>query len=308
MVVDKVLQCPACKASARTISIQSNEDGGRFLHCSSCSRRFAQDKDNGFFSFFVGARQSEGSPMLQEQREGNFFTNKRFMKLCLDSLVFHVRQTLGWYASKVILDVGCDTGKYALNLKDLYHQYYGLEPFSVSAEFAVDQTVFPENAVLIQYNSTSNLPVNDDAADMMLLLASYDHIPNPESFMKDAYGKIKDGGYLLILCSNYNFWAKRLANKITGKKMFQHRDTHFRVHSPDSLINEIQSFVHLKAEYVNADFFFLPNVPKSINFLYFSINVMAFVNSLLKHIFSLLSIKDGGSGMIVVFKKDVAGK
>ncbi|MBI2594653.1 MAG: methyltransferase domain-containing protein, partial [Candidatus Colwellbacteria bacterium] len=218
MVIDEVLQCPACKPSARTILLESTKDDDRLLRCSSCSKRFTQDKDDGFFSFFIGARKSEGSLMLQEQMEGSFFTNRKFKELCLNSQIFHLRQTLKQYGLKTMIDVGCGTGEYALHLKGLYRQYYGLEPFPVPAELAVGRSALPENAVLVQYDSTNNLPVSNQGADILLLIASYDHIPNPENFLKDAYNKIKDGGYLLIMCSNYNFWAKRLVNKITGKK------------------------------------------------------------------------------------------
>lgn len=68
MVIDKVLQCPACKPSAKTISIESTNDGDRLLHCSLCSKRFTQDKDSGFISFFIGARKSEGSSMPKDAR------------------------------------------------------------------------------------------------------------------------------------------------------------------------------------------------------------------------------------------------
>ncbi|MBU1015363.1 class I SAM-dependent methyltransferase [Patescibacteria group bacterium] len=266
-------------------------------------KKFPQDKTNGFFSFFTGVCESEGSPMKKEEVEGNFFTNKKFRKACLDSQIFSLRQILQRYSGNIMVDIGCGTGEYALYLKGLYHAYYGLEPFHIPAEVAVPQSVLPENAFLVQYDSTRNLPLHADTADVISFIASYDHAVNTKNLLQDAYGKLKDGGYLIIMCTNYNFWAKQLINKLAGKKMFQHKETHFNVYSPDSLINEIQSFIPVKAVYMDAGFFFLPNLPKAAGFLYFSAQCMVFANSLLRNFFSLVSMKDAGSGMVVVFKK-----
>lgn len=302
MTIDKILQCPVCKKSVPTIMRQeSDKNENKFLYCASCLKKFHRDEENSFFQFFEKECKSKGTFMTES--EVNFYTNQKFKELCVNYLNSNLKQALKKYGKKIIVDVGCGNGKYAYNLNGLYCRYYGLEPFRISRNLAIDSSRLPENAMLLQYDTTEGLPIRDNSADIITFLASYDHVPNVKNTINNVYKKLKKDGYLLVLCSNYNFWVKQSINHLLGKKMFQHQNIHFNVYSPASLIKEVKSFSDFKVECVKADFFFLPNLPKEINFIYFSKKLMIFINFLLKYFLKMLSVKNAGSGMIVVFKK-----
>lgn len=300
MPSDKILQCPACKSSNDTIIIGGLKIGKKFLFCSSCSKRFFQNNKNNFFPFFIGECKSKGSPITESE---DFFTNKKFKNFCTNRIFLNFRQTLEKYKPYILIDVGCGIGDYANHLKGFYRKYYGLEPFNVPADLALKASSIPDNALLLWYDASSGLPLHNDSSDAIAFIGSYDHIPNIREVMQDAYKKLKKGGRLLIMFSNYNFWPKRLINFMTAKRMFEHRNFHFSVYSPNSLIEEVKSFIDVKLEYVRADFLFLPNLPKSLKFLYFSEKLLFFVDALLKYLFKFLLVKNAGSAAIVVFKK-----
>lgn len=300
MLIDKVLRCPSCNASSATVALEK-KGSGNFLYCVSCKAIFQQDKRDSFFLFFKGECERKGYLLSKEKKD--IYTNRNFADLILSNTVTNLKLALKEYSAKVAVDIGCGNGGYARTLTGLYQDYYGFEPSDIPDEEVIDRSHLPENAILVHYDTTKNLPIHNESADVATFIASYDHIPDAEVVVKDVYNKLKDNGHLIIVMQNHRFWIRRIMNLTAGKVLFKNEIQHYRVHSPNSLIKEIRSFVNMQVESVRADFFFLPNLPKQLGFVYLSKNVMLFMNCLLKCIFSLFFRKHLGSVMIVVFKK-----
>ena len=302
--ISKVLRCPSCNASSKTIIFKERKDADNFLYCISCKAEFSQNKKDSFFLFFKGESKRRNSFLSEYNKD--IYTNRNFRELILSNEIANLKLVLKECSAKVMVDIGCGNGGYAKTLDGLYQEYYGFEPSEIPGKGAIEESYLPKNAILLHYNLLKNLPLHNESVDVVTFIASYDHIPDAENVVKDVYNKLKINGYLIILMQNNRFWVRQIMNRIRAEKLFKggKGDHHYRVHSPDTLIKEIRSFVNIKVEFVRADFFFLPNLPKQLRFIYLSKNVMILVNFLLRYFFSLISKTHIGSVMIVVFKKN----
>ena len=304
MLIDKVLKCPSCNADNPTIALEE-KDNSRFLHCISCNATFPFDKRDSFFLFFKERGGATGH--LLSEYEKDLYANKNFRDFHLSNTISDLKLALKDLRVKVIIDIGCGNGGYTNALKGLYQDYYGLEPSEIPNKETINEPYLQKGVTLIHYDPAKNLPIHNGSADAAVLIASYDHIPDVENVVKDIYNKLNDNGYLIIVMQNYHFWIKNIINRVSGKRLFRGESDHYRVHSPDTLIKETRSFVDLEVKSIRADSIFLPNLPKRFGFIYFSKNMMIFVNSLIKHLFLLFPKKNLGSVMTVVFKKSDRG-
>lgn len=304
MLIDKVLKCPSCNADSPTIVLEE-KGNSRSLHCISCNAIFPLGKRDSYFLFFKERSDAKGH--LLSEYEKDFHTNRNFRDFHLSNTISDLRLALKDLRVKVIIDIGSGYGGYPNALKGLYQDYYGLEPSEIPNEETINEPYLQKGVILIHYDATNNLPIHNGSADAAVLIASYDHIPDVENVVKDIYNKLNDNGHLVIVMQNYHFWIKKIINRVSGKQLFKGESDHYRVHSPDTLIKEIRSFVDLEVKSIRADSIFLPNLPKRLGFIYFSKNMMIFMNSLIKHFFSLFLQKNLGSVMTVVFKKSGRG-
>jgi len=302
MFIDKIIKCPSCNTNSPTISLKE-EGGNRFLHCVSCKAAFPYNKKDSFFIFSKEKEKMLGT--LLSKYEIDFYSNRNFKKACINSIISNLKLALKEYPGRIVVDIGCGNGGYARDLKGLYQEYYGFEPSNIPDEVVVNKSDLPKNVILIHYDPTKNLPLHNGSVDIVLLIASYDHTLNSENLTKDIYRKLNNNGYLIIVMENYNFWIKNIINRVFKKRLFRDavKHKHYCFHSPNGLIKEIQSFVNLEVKSIRADFFFLPNLPKQLKFIYFHKSIIIFMNSLIRCLFSFFSQKHLGNTMVVVFKK-----
>lgn len=304
MLIDKVLRCPSCNADSPTIALEE-KDNNRSLHCISCNATFPFDKRDSFFLFFKERGGAKGHFLSEYEKD--LYANKNFRDFYISNTNFDLKLALKYLRAKVLIDIGCGSRGYPGPLKGLYQDYYGLEPSEIPDKETINEPYLRKGVILIHYDPAKNLPIHDGSVDAAVLIASYDHIPDAENVMKDIYNKLNDNGYLIIVMQNYHFWIKNIINRVSGKQLFRGESDHYRIHSPDTLTKEIRSFVDLEVKSIRADSIFLPNLPKRFGFIYFSKNIMIFVNSLIKYFFSLFPRKNLGSVMTVVFKKSGRG-
>ncbi len=300
MLIDKVLKCPSCNTDNPTIALEE-KDNNWSLHCISCNAIFPFDKRDSYFLFFKERGDAKGH--LFSEYEKDLYANRNFRDFHLRNTISDLKLALKDLRGKVLIDIGSGYGGYTNALKGLYQDYYGLEPSGIPNKETINEPYLHKGGILIHYDPAKNLPIHNGSVEVAVLIASYDHIPDVENVVKDIYNKLNVNGYLIIVMQNYHFWIKNIINQVSGKQLFRGKSDHYRIHSPDTLIKEIRSFVDLEVKSIMADSIFLPNLPKRFGFIYFSKNMMIFVNSLIKHSFSLFPRKNLGSVMTVVFKK-----
>jgi SAM-dependent methyltransferase len=267
-----------------------------------CGTQFARNNTTKFYQFFEEKQKQERS--LLEHQEQDFYTNEVFKTVSLEANTKALKATVKNISPKYLVDIGCGTGGFAIELAGLYENYLGFDPSSIPEGINLTAEP-PSNVMLIRNDPELSYPLMDNSVDLVAFIASYDHIPDPKPVVQDLWKKLKPGGFMLINMTNYGYWLKTVLNKVIRKQLYKHDDDHFCVHSPESLIKDIQAFVpDAKVEQIAADYRHIPNLPKSAGFIYLKPFTAKMINAVLKFfVVHLCRVKHSGADMIVVFKK-----
>jgi SAM-dependent methyltransferase len=175
-----------------------------------------------------------------------------------------IREALRKCKPNTLLDIGCGDGGYSEALSDLYTSYLGLEPSEIPAPKRLRNPP-GENVILVHNDPSKPLPVAKNSVDLVMFLASYDHIPNRKEVVAQAWEALKPFGFLLITMTNYSFWAKRLLNFVLGREVAKQEHDHFCVHDPKTLANEILSSARIgEVFWCQADNIYIPNSSATI--------------------------------------------
>jgi SAM-dependent methyltransferase len=296
MSLNLVLKCQKCKSVSPSIQVNDNE-----LVCMKCNERFIKEPEDDFYNFYSGSKIVEGSLLSEEKQD--FLINQAFASISFKANLNELQNAVLKVNGAVMLDIGCGNGRYSYYFKDILKEYYGLEPSLIPAHRIVKNTNKLNQTIFIHYSTEIDLPVHSESVDIVTFIASYDHIPDVAPIVKNAWGALKPGGTMIINMQNYDFWIKRLLRKIISKRRLQNEDDHFRVHSPNTLVKEIYSVVNPISYHISSDFFYLPNLPKKLGWLYFSTGLMSMLNGAIRLILKTFRICHSGSAMIVSFKK-----
>jgi SAM-dependent methyltransferase len=293
--METVLLCPQC------LKEKLKYDNSTLI-CIKCKSSFPQESSTFFYDFRTQKFQSEKSFLIEEELD--FHCNSIFQKYVGSTCMDKCRSIVKQLEPDIILDIGCGPGFFAKNIKGLFFSYFGFEPSNIPIGRGYSESP-PENVFLFHDDINKKLPIRDQSIDLVLFMASYDHIEKPETVVRDAWDKLRLGGHLMIVMTNYAFWVKNLLNCLLGGGNFQHEHDHYCVHSPASLEEEILRFIpKARLERVEADDIFVPNIPKKIGFFYFNIRWVAFLNKTLKTLINFIfRLKHRGSTMALVFKK-----
>lgn len=294
-----ILTCPQCDKGI----IHRVNGPGNCLLCSTCYSIFQQDSHDFFYDFRSGSPKQDRSLLIHEI--GDTYANSILRRFVFNVVTNHLRKAVSLCNPNRILDVGCGNGAYAYVLDGLFLEYYGLEPSDIPRGRRLTSPT-KSNVTLVHHDVDKPLPIKDTSVDLVSFISSYDHIPNIKAVLSDVWNKLKPGGFLLIAMTNYFFWAKRLVNFISRRKLFKQLREHHCTHSPYSLIQEVRS-IEPKAEpfYIDADFLYIPNVPKYLSFLYFNYRLTAIQNVVIGFVVkTALGVKRSGSTMIIILQKE----
>jgi SAM-dependent methyltransferase len=286
------LTCPACNGCIRT-STQRGE-----LVCVACDRAFAVDPLDGFYALYDLAPMQNRSLLSDEEP----ILNPAMTSFGVPLTVHTIREALRKCQPKTVLDIGCGNGGYADALSGLYTSYFGLEPSVIPTSRRMANQL-GENVILVHNDPSRPLPVTKNSFDLVMFLASYDHIPNRNEVVARAWDAVKPFGFMLITMTNYGFWAKRMLNFILGREVAKQEHDHFCVHNPQTLEDEVLSSGRIgEVFWCEADNIYVPNSRAQI--LYQSRLALTIANWLLRHtVNSVLRKKHAGSTMTVVFRK-----
>lgn len=300
---DSVLVCPKCGATSMTLGLRDGIVAE--LACPSCSASFERDQRDRFFHFY-DQPVSQTRSLLVHQDEKVSRGQQRLVRFGVAKTVPAIRDALQRAQSDVVLDVGCGSGGYAITFSDLYGRYYGIEPSKIPQERMLDRDL-PERVVLVHNNPEAPLPIQDESIDIVMFLASYDHIPDRNTLIQEVWRKMRPGGHLLITMTNYAFWPKRALRWLAGRPVFTNDFEHYCVHSPGTLTAELRSIVGTaEVTSVDSDSVFVPNLPAWISGIYRSPFVIEFLNACARIACTkVLRLRNSGSVMTVVFRKPV---
>lgn len=286
------LTCPACGECIRIPSDRSE------LVCPACGRVFAINPLDGFYALYDLAPIQNRSLLSDEEP----ILNPAMTSFGVSLTVRTIREALRKCRPNTVLDIGCGNGGYAEALSSLYTSYLGLEPSVIPASKRISKPL-GENVILVHNDPSRPLPVKKNSCDLVMFLASYDHIPNRNEMVAQAWDAVKPFGFMLITMTNYSFWAKRMLNFVLGREVAKQEHDHYCVHTPSTLEAEVLSNGRIgEVFWCEADNIYIPNSRAQI--LYQSRLVLTVANWLLRHtVTSFLRKKHAGSTMTVVLRK-----
>ena len=150
----------------------------------------------------------------QIESETDTFTNQRYTQ-------FHRLFPAG---TKVVLDVGCNTGRGGQVLKDLNKNYeiWGMDVVQERLE-QLDDKVYAKKIL----GSASDIPIEDNSVDAIVGGEFIEHLYalDAVSFLAEAFRVLKVGGVLLVTTPNpYDIKRKYRKESILG---FSHVSQHF---------------------------------------------------------------------------------
>jgi ubiquinone/menaquinone biosynthesis C-methylase UbiE len=127
------------------------------------------------------------------------------MSLWLNALVTHL--PIG--EIKIILDVGCGTGRFSAKLADKFNaQVVGVDPSRTMLIKARESILHP--SVLFQYGDAQYLPVPNESVCLLYLSMVYHHIADPSLASREFHRVLRTGGFVCIRNSTRDLLDKVL--------------------------------------------------------------------------------------------------
>jgi SAM-dependent methyltransferase len=161
------------------------KDHARIVECKSCGLVYS----NPYFDDEVLRSLYRGAAYIDEQQLGN---------MSGDYLSEFVRATAGLDHSACVLEIGCANGFF---LEKLYQagftNVYGVEPGKDAAERA---SPVIRQRILNDFFEPSRL--RERSFDVVCCFQIFDHMPDPNQFLRDIGSVLKPGGILLAINHN----------------------------------------------------------------------------------------------------------
>ena len=135
-------------------------------------------------------------------------------------------------ADSRVLDVGC--GAEAPLLRELTGRRFGVDPTA---------RPLADSALFVFSGSANALPFLDNSFDLVYCRSVIEHLPQPESFFREASRVLRSGSSLIFLTPNRwdyvsmgaslvpNRWHPTIVNKMTGRAEHDTFPTHYRANS-----------------------------------------------------------------------------
>ncbi len=301
--VDRAIQCTTCASDFPTL-VASNRGGRYSLVCRKCGASYVSNKA-GFVRVSASENAEIGNLLVDQTPVA--YASGSYKSFVFKAFSSRLAKIVGKVKPGVVLDIGCGNGGWSHILaRGGRALYYGLEPSPIPPDQIRQR---PDYCVLVQYDPQRPIPVHRESVDLVTFIASYDHIPDPQRVIPQAWMALRPGGHLLVAMTNYDFWPKRVLNWLTRRRLFMHSHEHCCVHTPGSLSDALLAHVgHLGASiiHVAADDILIPNLPRRLGWIYCSDALVRFLNLGLRA--SLWFWPGHGSIMFVLVRKLATGQ
>ena len=189
-------KCPVCEAGERTLLIEFPELV--YVRCASCGLLYKSEQierlgvgyEDEYFKF---------------NRAGFLKRWGHRVRKCMRQLMDCLQVTPD---AKVALDVGCSAGYVLAAAKRL-----GLEPVGVDiSKFAVE--LCREKGFRAELGSLSDVPLSNDAVDIVTLKHTLEHVPDPLDGLREMLRVLRPGGALLIVVPDADKWKIALMPRL----------------------------------------------------------------------------------------------
>ncbi len=191
----------------------------------------------------------------------------------------------------IVLEIGGGHGFFYDLISDVIDQYINIEPSDLNIKESLNRRLQKKNYFHLKA-SAEKIPIKDCNVDLIISLASLDHIPNTKKAISEISRVLKVNGNFILSLNNRSSWWKII---LRNTKYLKEREKiikkdHYILWSANELKNNIS--IHLKTIKIKT-LCFTPQIPRYWRYLTF-----LFENIGTK-LFPL-----GGSNTIAIFKKN----
>ena len=138
----------------------------------------------------------QGGTYSPHQRKGGGAVGLVYRLLRPFSLGFKARQAAAGLSPGVVLDVGCGTGEFLVEMQRRGWQGWGIEKDEAAAQIA------RESGSPVLIGDPSDVDLGDGTFDMITLWHSLEHLPDPKSGLAKLSRHLKPSGRLVIALPN----------------------------------------------------------------------------------------------------------
>lgn len=158
-----------------------------------------------------------------------------------------------------MLEVGGGTGHFFDRVAEHASLYVNVEPAPLDLGEREVRRLGRDGYLCLRCSGES-LPLDDRSVDLVLALASLDHIPDPDAAIAEAARVLDPAGQLIVILNNRGSWWKRLLGG-TGY-LRRHLESVARHHTVQWTFDEIVDHLSRRFETVRArSLIFVPFVP-----------------------------------------------
>lgn len=204
-------KCAICEKDSYTVLYKANFDIGKLDEKTFSARRLP---DRVHFQIVrcktCGLLYS--TPVLEYEKLENLY-KKSFVDY--DEHIDNLKKTYGYYLKQLetygvkketLLEIGCGNGFFLEEaLSQGYKEVYGVEPGRKSAEKAPSH--IKKNIAVEMFKSGL---FKKNFFDVVCCFQTLDHLPDPNSVLKECFSLLKKGGYVLFLNHDAGSFGARL--------------------------------------------------------------------------------------------------
>jgi len=130
---------------------------------------------------------------IAERYDAGRRLSDRALRLWLDEMSLYVKPD----EIRVILDVGCGTGRFAIGLAETFHaEVIGVDISRTMLAKALKN--ISHHRVSFRVGNAEQLPVIDGSSCLAFLSMVYHHIGNPARAFRELHRALRDGGFVCI--------------------------------------------------------------------------------------------------------------
>lgn len=192
----------------------SDSSMGAVVECLTCTLRYQSPRDKDVSQIYEGVGDDE---FYSASKDDRIATCKRDAN--------QLERTIGPLSGKKLLDVGCSYGLFLDVAKERGMSTYGIELSRYQSSVAKKRHL----QICTQELPKCGFP--EAYFDVMTLFDVIEHLPSPQSFMKEAFRFIRPDGFLVLCTPN----CRSMEAKLFGTYWLNFARMHFYYFSPKTI-------------------------------------------------------------------------
>jgi 2-polyprenyl-3-methyl-5-hydroxy-6-metoxy-1,4-benzoquinol methylase len=223
--------CPACGGHA-ILKFSKNIDLERFSSSTFSSRKVPELMHHDYFECdecrYLFSVDIDLSDLVSLYRESSHDSSKE-SELAANTYLY-LFQTYIQDEVRSVLDVGCSDGKFLNKLVSS-----GI-PTAVGIEPSVDAAKMIDRSSINVFEGSLEDFRSESLFDVVFLLQTIEHIPNPGDVLKRLMGLVKPSGALMVVCHD----RFSLVNRILGQRSPIFDVEHLQIFNRESIVRIVE--------------------------------------------------------------------